>query len=764
MRINFIYSGLAFTLAVFLFTGLLHAQQIVTPRGIDWATFLQQHDLVWTGIVPDYYSGAIMGNGLLGNNIYKEGEAYKFHIGRVDVTEGRMPADKSQYRNLYHGARLPIGYFLMKPVGAPLSENMRLNLWDATTTGNIITDKGKISFKSYVHATRDIIVLETDTEGEENGFQWDWNALKAISPRYTFGNKDYPQEYIDNPNPDVKIYTDGEYKLSVQNLLGGKSYIVAWHEIKEGNSRRIFITISQEQTEKQAIDKAKKTIRDAIKESPVALESSHKQWWHAYYPSSFVSFGNSKMESFYWIQQYKLGCITRPDKYIIDLQGPWAMEKTPWPAIWMNLNVQLTYSPLFTANRAEMSEPLWKSLNDNLQNLAENTSVNEWQEDAIVMGRSTSYHLLSPLKADMEDKMLYETGNLTWILYYYYEYCVYLQDENELLEKFYPLLKKSIAYYTHIKEKREDGKYHLPETASPEYKSARDCNYDLSLLRWGLNTLLKINTTYKLGDVKVPEWKDFIDNLVDYPVDPEKGYMIGENVNLTGSHRHYSHLLMVYPLHMVNWEQPENRELISKSISHWQSMPDYLQGYSFTGSSSMYSMMGDGQKAVAQLQKLIDKYIRPNTLYRETGPVIETPLAGAASLQELFLQSWGGKIRVFPAVPENWAQASFINFRAEGAFLVSASRYKGKTVFIQIESEKGGECRVQTYMNTDNLRVQQAKGAKTDFSVIDKAKGLISISTRKGDIIQLTDETLDTIIPKPVKHPKGECNPYGYKR
>jgi hypothetical protein len=264
-----------------------------------------------------------------------------------------------------------------------------------------------------------------------------------------------------------------------------------------------------------------------------------------------------------------------------------------------------------------------------------------------------------------------------------------------------------------------------------------------------------------LNDTKASAWKDLKDNLTDYPVDPEKGYMIGENINLTSSHRHYSHLLMIYPLYTVNWEQPENRELISKSISHWQSMPDYLQGYSFTGSSSMYSMMGDGRRAVNQLQKLIDKYILPNTLYKESGPVIETPLAGASSLQELYLQSWGGKIRVFPAVPDSWPQASFINFRAEGAFLISASRNKGKTVFIQIESEKGGVCHVQTSMDTDKLRIQKAGGGKVDFSVIDKTKGLIKINTGTGDVIQLTDKTLESVTPMPVAHPEKEHNPYG---
>ncbi len=713
------------------------AKEKVSTPTIDWSAFLYKHDLVWNHITPDYYAGAIMGNGLLGSNIYKEGKDYKFHIGRVDVTEGRMPADKYQYHNLYHDARLPIGHFLMKTMGTTVSENMRLSLWDAATTGTITTDKGKINFKNYVHAEQEVIVLETETEGEETGFQWDWVALKAISPRYVIGRDDYPQEYIDQPNPEVNIYTKGDYHLSVQNLAGGKTYVVAWRETRRENTRRIVITIAQEATEAQAVNKAKETIAAALETSPQALESSHRQWWHAYYPASFATFGNEKMESFYWMQQYKFACLTRPDKYIIDLQGPWAVEKTPWPAIWMNLNIQLTYSPLFTANRAAMSRPLWKALHDNLSNLTANVMKDEWKKDAIIMGRSTSYRLLSPVDPDIEDKILYEVGNLTWILYYYYEYCTYLQDEDELVRRFYPLLKKNIAYYEHIKEKRADGKYHLPETGSPEYKSAKDCNYDLSLLHWGLNTLLALNEKYALNDEKVPAWKDFKDNLTGFPTDPEQGYMIGENVRLTSSHRHYSHLLMIYPLHLVTPEQAANSAIISKSITHWQSMPSYLQGYSFTGSSSMYAIQENGEKAVAQLQLLIDKYIRPNTLYREAGPVIETPLAGAASLQELYLQSWGGKIRVFPAVPASWKAASFINFRAEGAFLISATRREGKTVFIQAESEKGGLCHLQTYMDTANLEVQTIDGKKATFTVVDKTKGVIEIPMKKGEVVQI---------------------------
>jgi hypothetical protein len=735
----------------------------ISTGSIDWESFLKGHDLVWDTITADYYAGAIMGNGLLGNSVYKENGAYKLHVGRVDVTEGRMPDDVLDYHNLYHGARLPIGYFLLKTGGKVIDDNMRLSLWNAETTGSISTEAGKLGFTSYVHSTKDVIILETQSEGKGLDFEWEWKPLKAVSPRYVFGQTDYPQEYVQSPNPEVKCYEDGNYGYSVQNLVGGKSYAVVWHDDHHPSHRRILITIAHENSEQEAVEKAKQTIADALATDRNVLVQSHRDWWHNYYPASFASFGDAKMESFYWIQQYKFACLTRPDRFIIDLQGPWAMEKTPWPAIWVNLNIQLTYSPLFTANRSSLSLPVWKALNDNIGNLKKNVVVPEWNEDAITMGRSTSYHLVTPLKKDSPNKAIYETGNLPWLLFYYWQYCRWQGDDNELKDRFFPLLKGSIAYYGHIREKGDDGLYHLPETASPEYASARDCNYDLALLRWGLATLIDINQKYGLNDGMESYWKDFLANLTPYPSDPKQGYMIGENVYLTSSHRHYSHLLMIYPLYEINWDSVGYHDIISKSVEHWQSMPAYLQGYSFTGSSSIYSMMGDGDRAVGQLQKLIDKFIKPNTLYRETGPVIETPLAGASSLQDLYLQSWGGTIRVFPAVPDKWTEASFIDFRADGAFLVSASRAGGKTNFICIKSEKGGVCRLKSGMEAGKLTVKNKKGKKIEFSVLDPEIGLVEFATSPGDVITISQAGRAVTMPAPVIHPEEELNRYGVR-
>ncbi|MBB6406783.1 hypothetical protein [Arthrobacter sp. AZCC_0090] len=62
----------------------------------------------------------------------------------------------------------------------------------------------------------------------------------------------------------------------------------------------------------------------------------------------------------------------------------------------------------------------------------------------------------------------------------------------------------------------------------------------------------------------------------------------------------------------------------------------------------MSASMGKGEDALGYLNTLLDRYIQPNTMYRESGPVLETPLSGAQVMHDMLLQSWGETVRVFP--------------------------------------------------------------------------------------------------------------------
>ena len=116
-------------------------------------------------------------------------------------------------------------------------------------------------------------------------------------------------------------------------------------------------------------------------------------------------------------------------------------------------------------------------------------------------------------------------------------------------------------------------------------------------------------------------WQSVLYDLVAYPMD-ENGLLIGKDMPYAFSHRHYSHLLAIYPLYLLNTEQTGAVDIIEKSLAFWQSKPKALQGYSCTGASSISSAIGKGNDALAYLNKLFGKFLSPTTMYKEAGPVI----------------------------------------------------------------------------------------------------------------------------------------------
>jgi len=227
--------------------------------------------------------------------------------------------------------------------------------------------------------------------------------------------------------------------------------------------------------------------------------------------------------------------------------------------------------------------------------------------------------------------------------------------------------------------------------------------------------------------------------------------MIGAGVPFKQSHRHYSHLFMFYPLHLVDAESAADRSLIEKSLEHWQSLKPALRGYSYTGAAAMSAWLGRNNDTDTYLNQFLEFRpgkttgrfpIQANTMYVEAGPVIETPLSGAASLHEFLLQSWtpepfGTHIRIFPAVPDKWKDVSFDKLLAEGAFEVSAARRDGKTKFVQIKSLAGAPCRVRTSL-AESIVASGSRAFKVTTGKDQNGLPLTTIDLKKGETVLLT--------------------------
>lgn len=721
---------------------------------VDYASFLARHDLVWERTPTNWFEAPFLGNGTMGTMLFQTGpQTLRLEVGRGDAYDHRKAGSAWHNR-----CRLPIGHFTIETDGTILSVTGRLDLWNAEFTGDVTTDRGAIRLHAYVHATRMVMVHDFETARTQETARIVWHPAEAVAPAKSWAAQTLKRDpgntlakrWSDEPyppNPPFQLGRTGDVELCFQPLIEGGETTTAWREIERGpGMRRLLVSVAHTYPAATSRDEAVKAVEAAAATGDADLLREHRAWWHGYYPASFVSIPDAYWEGFYWIQMYKLASATRADGPLIDTMGPW-FQPTTWPCVWFNLNAQLTYWCVADANRLDMGESLIGRLDRYRDNLVANMPPR-------FKGECAGFYTTCP--QDLTSPWAMQSlGDLPWALHDYWLILRRSMDERRMREQFFPLLKQAINTYLHLLKDGPDGRLHIEPTFSPEYGIAPDTNYNLALLRWGCTTLVALCERFKIDDPLLPKWRSVLEKLVDYPVN-ENGFMIGAGEPFAKGHRHYSHLLMAYPLYLVNVDQPGARDLIDKTLRHWMGFKEGKTGYTWTGSSSIASALGDGDRALEFLNGLKGQGISGTTMYREgNNPVSETPFSAVQSIHGMLMQSWGDTIRVFPALPTAWSNAAFVNLRAEGAFLVSASRRGGKTDVIRVKSLAGEPCRLRTDMVEP----------RSDRVVLKKiCPGLYELALPRGEEVVLRPAGAnDEPIIGPVAGPGSARNLFGLR-
>jgi alpha-L-fucosidase 2 len=731
--------------------GLAHADPIVAaPWALDnrmatdtqWADFLRGQDLLWRRLPNTWLEGPFLGDGRLGTSVYKEPNA---NAVRLTVQHGESQDHRPQFGSLYGLARLPVGHLTLRPIGTISSVNWRLNLWDGELTGTITTGSGSLSFQVFI---RDQVLVASVTPTGSEQVRWTFVPEEAISPRVAF--EPPPSGYAGNPAPAVK--TNGDVNQVTQSLTGGGQTATAYRQIAgpATNQRLLYLTVAHSFPATTAEATALNRVRSASAQPLADYVDGHRAWWHAFYRKSFISIPDQRLQSFHWIQLYKIASGTRAGGPILATCGPW-LEPTPWPGVWWNLNVQLEYWVIHGSNHLEL-DTIATTLAANQQQLINNVP-SQYRSDSSGVGRSSDMFANRGVPTPGSTGTP-EVGDLTWALHNVWLSWRHTMDDGMLRNLLFPLLRRAINYYLHFLSSGTDGRLHLPTTHSPEYGNAPDANYDLSLIRWGCRTLLESAQRLGINDPLAQRWRDVLSQLTLYPVDGT-GYMIGRGVPYAKSHRHYSHLLMVYPLYDITWEQPENRALIERSVRHWHSITGAHRGYSYTGAASMFASMGKADEALSFLLRFFDTStsfpVRPNTMYTEAGPVVETPLSASQSMHDMLCTSWGGVIRVFPAVPSVWPDVTLHDFLAQGAFLVTAVRSGGVTRFVRLRSLAGEPCRVRPGITPGGASTTlQAENATISGGVVESNHAGFT-----GTGFVNTDNAIGPFVEFPIDVPAG---------
>ncbi len=292
-------------------------------------------------------------------------------------------------------------------------------------------------------------------------------------------------------------------------------------------------------------------------------------------------------------------------------------------------------------------------------------------------------------------RMAYMTG---WASNPYWWRYLYTKDEAWLREVGYPVLRDCALFYLDFMTLGEDGLYHVfpsnqgEDGFTGDPKDYTDRGQVMRHLRYCLRSAIAAAEVLGVDEDLRAQWRERLDKCAgDDGGPPVKlqgvaGRFAEANPPEFGAGVPYAG--PVHPGDATAWPGA------GVWLDEW-----YAGQYPVAAMAQLRANVLPPDRAYAGLRRIIQRWRHPNGLiwamsvmdYGHCGAWTET-LGICAPLQEMMLQSYGGVLRVFPCWPAG-VPASFRTFRAEGAFLVSASVEGGKTTFLQVTSQKGGTCR-----------------------------------------------------------------------
>jgi alpha-L-fucosidase 2 len=321
-----------------------------------------------------------------------------------------------------------------------------------------------------------------------------------------------------------------------------------------------------------------------------------------------------------------------------------------------------------------------------------------------------------------------------WLAHHFYLHWKFSQDRQFLEDRAYPYLHDAAVFLeAFTARKGADGKRILPMSASPEINDNRPeawfpsiTNYDLALVRWLFGAAAELAGELGRSD-DAARWRKALSEMPEFSLGDDGRLLVAKGYPLKQSHRHFSHLMAIHPLGLIDGSDGDAaaRSVRSSLADLVRIGTDWWCGYSFAWLGNLAARARDGAKAEKALEIFSTAFTLRNSFHAngdQTGKgyskftyrpfTIEGNFAAAAGIQEMLLQSHRDRLVIFPAVPDSWKDVSFTTLRAQGAFLVSARREAGATTRVEIRSEEGGRCRLVSPFTGREVVVDMHPGEK----------------------------------------------------
>jgi len=743
-----------------------------------------EHDFRFDSLAKRWDEGIPLGNGMLGALIWQKGTALRFALDRADLWDLRKVKEFERpefrfswvieqvnkgdykpvqdlsdepYRRDAAPTKLPGGALEFDLPGIEDVTSVGLNLERAVC---VVKWKNGVQLETFVHAT------------EPRGWYRFTGLSSELKPRLvapSYQTKDSsilsghsgPEgndlRRLGYPSPEI---VEGLNETTYhQECADGFSYTIwiGW-SFSRGNTLVGCWTITPNRPYPLGKRPSRLTTKDVTEKRFFDDLKTHADWWRKFWSRSSIRLPDSILERQWYRELYKFGSASRRGAPPITLQAVWTADNDrlpPWKGDFHNdLNTQLSYWPCYSGNHLEEGlaflDWLWQCMP-----VAERYTKTFFEVDGL------NFPGVATLTGDQMGGWIQYSLSPTvsaWLAHHFYLHWRYSMDREFLKKRAYPWLRSVAEYIEKISVRDAGGKWRLPLSSSPEINDNRidawfhaTTNYDLALVRWLYRAAAEL--AVELGNKKEADrWIKMKSEWPDLALSGRGGkLLVAPGYELRESHRHFSHLMAIHPLGMIDWDGDETqRDIIRSSLADLERLgTDWWCGYSYAWLGSLWARACNGEKAAEALRTFATCFCLPNSFHVNgdqsgTGKskftyrpfTLEGNFACAAGIQEMLLQSQGGILRVFPAVPRSWKDVSFTGLRAEGAFLVTAEKKNGAVRYLRVESEKGGIVRLMNPFGDERFEVRARPSLR-----VEMRGDTIECQARPGTVVEFFAKT-----------------------
>lgn len=557
-----------------------------------------------------------------------------------------------------------------------------------------------------------------------------------------------------------------------QPAADGFAYAVyaAWRRVGQTTLLAVTVATRDEGKSPQAV--AQRRVENALRTGYENLLLKHTRWWADFWDHSRVVVPEPHLLRHYYLVRYFYGAASRRGAPPMPLQGVWtadAGELPPWKGDYHNdLNTQMTYMGYQAAGQfdegATFLDLLWDLL-PTFRTFAKDFYDAPGAAVPGVMSRKGQalggwgQYSLSPTMG-------------AWNAHLFYLHWRYTGDERFLRTRAYPWCREIGVCLLSLLKPDANGMLKLPLSSSPEVFDNRrqaflipNSNYDLMSLRILFRALEEMATAAGHPD-DAAQWVKADRQLGDWHVLADGTLLLDEQTALPESHRHLSNLMGLYPFNLVTVETgARDQQIIEASLKQWRGLGTQLWcGYSFTWMAALSARVGQPEEALRNLDIYSRAFILRNGFHAngdQTGNgfsnfsyrpfTLEGNFLALAAIHEMLLQSWSatpgsgawGVLRIFPATPWRWHDASFDDLRAEGGHRVSARRENNATTWLRVVAGRDGRLRIR-----DNFGGRQPNWDRPD---VRKVGENFEITLKRGQVLTAT-------LPKPATVPEAPAD------